>query len=183
MSTARITIGAFSATLAPEGAADAEAGESSPPALARPAAPTSGSSPAPTQTAPSPKTVSPVTPKQARAVKRGEQVRWSTSDLADPEEAKDEEHFYQVPEGAWRVVLSVRSETGKNGKPVTSLEYATSRYNDDFDERDYAPSAVLQTRPPKYQTHRIRSLFKVGDHLKIGDEEWVIESDRLELLE
>ena len=108
-------------------------------------------------------------------------MKWSKADLYDPVEADDEEHWSQVPEGTWREVNGTFSETSTTGEPVITIEYAPRRYSkDDFDERQYAPGALLQTRPAKYRTHKVGGTFKVGDHIKVGRDEWVVHSDGLE---
>jgi hypothetical protein len=123
----------------------------------------------------------PVTPTPVEAIERGQLVRWSTADLLDPRAAADEDRFWPVPEGVWREVNSVTDVTTEAGDPAVCIEYACSRYSgDDFDERRYPPGAVLPTRPPKFRTHKLGGTLAVGDHLKIGPEEWSVHADWLE---
>jgi hypothetical protein len=125
-----------------------------------------------------------VTPTPVEAIERGQLVRWSTTDLLDPQAAADEDRFWPVPEGLWRAVNSVTPETTADGTPVVTIEYACSRHSDDdFDERQYPPGAVLATRPPTFRTHKVGGTLAVGDHLKIGTEEWVVHADWLEQVE
>jgi hypothetical protein len=121
-----------------------------------------------------------VTPKQVETIEPGQLVRWSKADLLDPEEADDEDRFWPVPEGTWREVNNAYPDT-LHGEPVLIIEYACSRYSgDDFDERTYRAGTVLPTQPPTFRTHTILSLVKVGDHLKLGDQEWIVHADWLE---
>ncbi len=129
------------------------------------------------------KTESPATPTPVEAIERGQLVRWSTADLLDPQAAANEDRFWPVPEGVWREVNSVTAETTEAGDPAVCIEYACSRYSDnDFDERQYRPGAVLATRLAKFRTHKLGGTLAVGDHLKIGAEEWIVHADGLEML-
>jgi hypothetical protein len=154
--------------------------EQAPAPMPKAAAPAAKKAPA-KKTAARKKTEPPVTPTSVEAIERGQLVRWSTADLFDPPAAADEDRFWPVPEGVWREVNSVTAETTEAGDPAVCIEYACSRYSDgDFDERQYRPGAVLPTRPAKFRTHKLGSTLAVGDHLKIGPEEWIVHADWLE---
>ncbi len=119
--------------------------------------------------------------KPVETIEPGHRVLWSKADLLDPQEADDEDRWWPIPEGIWREVNSVNTETTKDGEHVLVLEFTSSRHSgDDFDERTYRLGTVLQTKPPTYRTHKIGSTLKVGDHIKIGDVEWIVHADWLE---